>query len=160
MPSGVCAMSVILVSVEAGDSASTWSTGSSSANFALRRFQHQFAREIELVVLHERLPDRQPLRLEKCVSHRAADQHRVGELHQILHHFDFVGNFRAAQHGDKRPIGIRNRLAEIRELFFHQQARRSLPDEFRNAHHGRMRAMRRAESVANEKPVAQRGELL
>ena len=126
----------------------------------LLRFLEQTAREIELVVFDERLPDRQPLRLQKCVSHRAADQHRVGKLHQVLHHFDLVGNFRAAENRDERPLRIRNRLAEIREFLLHQQAGGGLAHELRDAHNRSMRAMRGAERVANEKSVAERGELL
>ena len=91
---------------------------------ALLRFLEQVAREIELVVFDQRFPDRQPLRLQKRVGHGAADEHRVGKLHQVLHDFDFVGNFRAAEHRHKRALGIRDGFAEIGELLFHQQARR------------------------------------
>ena len=122
-------------------------------------FGEKFAREVELVVFHQRLPDRQALRFQKCVGHGAADEHGVGELHQILHHFDFVGNFRAAQDGDERAIGMRNRFAEIGQLFFHQQAGGGLAHEFGDADDGSVRAMRGAECVANEEAVAERCEL-
>jgi hypothetical protein len=151
-PSGVAAMSAIFVAVESGDSASTWSTGSSSRKLRWRASSSSVAGEIELVVFDQRLPYRQPLRFQECVGHGAADQHRVGKLHQILHHFDFVRNLRAAEHGNERALGIRNRLARDTRALFHQQARGGLPHEFRDAHHGGMRAVRRAERVANEKP--------
>ncbi len=78
----------------------------------------------------------------------------------MLHHFDFVGDFRAAQHGDERPVGIRNGFAEIRQLFFHQQTGRSLSHELRDAHHRRMRSMRGAKRIAHEHSIAQVGKLL
>ena len=134
--------------------------GQKQAEIALLRFCQQLAREVELVVFDERLPDRQALRLQERVRHGAADEHGVGKLHQILHHFDLVGNFRAAQHRDERPLGMRNRLAEIGEFLFHQQAGGGLAHEFRDAHNRGVSAMRRAERVANEKPVAKRRELL
>ena len=104
--------------------------GQDQTEFAALGFCQKFAREVELVVFHQRLPYRQALRFQKCVGHGAADEHGVGELHQILHHFDFVGNFRAAQDGDERAIGMRNRFAEIGQLFFHQQSGSGLAHEF------------------------------
>ena len=58
--------------------------------FSALGFCQKLAREVELVVFHQRLPYRQALRFQKRVGHGAADEHGVGELHQILHHFDFV----------------------------------------------------------------------
>ncbi len=113
--------------------------------FAAARFLEQAAREIELVVFDERLPYRQPLRFQKRVGHRAADQHGIGELHQILHHFNFVGNFCATQDGDERALGIRNCFAEIGQFLFHQQARGGLADKLRDADDRCVRAVRGAE---------------
>ena len=134
--------------------------GQQQLEIAAARFLEQSAGEVELVIFHERLPYRLALRFQKGVRHRAADEHGVGKLHQILHDFDFVGNFRAAQHGYKRPLGIRDGFAQIGELLFHQQAGRGLPHKFRDAHHRGMRAMRRAKRVANEQLIAQSSELL
>ena len=99
------------------------------------------------------------MRFEKCVSHGAADEHGVGKLHEVLHDFDFVGNFRAAQNGDERALGIRDGFAQIGQLFFHQQACGGLLDELRDADDGSVSAVSGAERVADEKAVAKRGEL-
>ena len=79
---------------------------------------------------------------------------------RFSHHFDLVGNLRAAQHGDERPFRIRNRLTEIGELLFHQQAGGRLANKLRDAHNRGVGAMGGAERVAHEKLVAERRELL
>ena len=133
--------------------------GKKQAEVFLLRFVEQIAREIELVLFHQGLPYRLALRFQKRVSHGSADEHGVGQLHQILHHLDFVGHFRAAEHRDEWLFRMRDGLAEIRELLFHQQARGGLLHEFGDAHNRSMRAMRGAESIADEKLIAERGKL-
>ena len=130
------------------------------AEFAGACLVEQAAREIELVVFDERLPHRQPLRFQKRVGHRAADQHRIGKLHQVLYDLDLVGHFCAAQDGDERPLGIRNRLAEIRQFLFHQQARRGLAHKPGDADDRGVSAMRGAKGIAHEELIAQSRKLL
>ena len=67
--------------------------------------------------------------------------------------------FRAAQHSYERPLGIRQRLAQIRQLAFHQQSGCGLFHEARNSHDRGVRAVRRAERIAHKQPVAQRRQL-
>ncbi len=147
-------ISATFVAVESGDSRDHVIDGQQQLEFAAARFFEQSAGEIELVVFDERLPDRLPFRLQERVGHRAADQHGVGKLHQVLHDFDLVGDFRAAENRHERPLRIGNSFAEIGELLFHKQARRSLADKFRDADNRCVRAMRRAKRVANEEPIA------
>ena len=128
------------------------------AEIAALRFSEQLAGKIEFVVFDERFADGQALRFEECVSHCAADEHRVSKLHQILHHFDFVRNLCSAQHGNERAARRGDCGAQILELFFHQEAGGGLFHEFRDAHDGCMRAMGGAESIANENLIAERGE--
>ena len=120
----------------------------------------KFARQIELVVFDERFPYGQSLRLEKRIRHAAADQRGVGNLHEVFNHFDFVADFCAAKNRDKRPRGIRQGFAQIVKLFFHQQAGGRLLDEARDADDRGVRAVCRAESVANENAIAKSSELL
>jgi len=47
------------------------------ADAALGGFRHHAARRVELVVFDQGLADRQAIRLEERVSHRAADEQRV-----------------------------------------------------------------------------------
>ena len=61
-------------------------------------------REIDLVRFDAAGADRNSLRLEKSVRHRAADQNGVGLFHQRLEHADLIGNFRAA-HDDEEWLG-------------------------------------------------------
>ncbi len=63
-------------------------------------------REIELVVFDERLADLQALRFFERVGHAAADEHDVGDLHQIFDDFDLVADFGSADDGDERARGI------------------------------------------------------
>ena len=86
---------------------------------------------------------------------RAADEHRIGELHQVLDDFDFVGDFCAAENRDERPFGIGNCFAEIGEFLLHEQSCGGLLNEFRDADDGSVSAMRGAECIANEESVAQ-----
>ena len=62
------------------------------------------ARRVEQVVLDERLADRQPARLEERVGHRAADEQRVDAGEQVLDHLELVGDLRAAEDRDERPL--------------------------------------------------------
>ena len=56
--------------------------------------------------------------------------------------------------------GLLKRFAEVGQLFLHQQARGRLLDELGDADNRSVRAMRGAERIANEQPIAQPGQLL
>src|SRR5882724_3329047 len=128
--------------------------------FLLLCFATQAPREVQLVIFDERLADGLAVGFEKRVSHAAANQHGVGDFHQVLDDFDLVADFGAAKNHDEGTRGIRHRFAEIGQLLSHEQARGGFLDETRDADDGSMRAVRGTKSVANEDAVAQRGELL
>src|SRR5207249_4610353 len=67
--------------------------------------------------------------------------------------------FVAPQDRDKGTCGIHDSFAEIGQLSFHEQPGGGLLDKAGDADHGGVRAMRRAESVANEHAVTERGKL-
>ncbi len=116
--------------------------------------------EIEFVVFHERLADLQTLGFFEGVGHAAADEHDIGDFHQVLDDFDLVADFCAAENGDEGTRGIGDGSAEVGEFLFHQQAGGGLPDEASDADDGGMGAMSGAEGIANEQAIAKLGELL
>ena len=125
--SGVCAMSVVFVSVRIGRFEPDVIDGKQKIEiFRAWLRSIRLLREIEFVVFDERLPYRDALRFEKRVGHGAADQHGVGELHQVLYDFDFVGDFRAAEDGDERALGIARWLCPCRRVLFPSGGRRRL----------------------------------
>ena len=68
-------------------------------NLKLRAFASAriFFAKLDLVVLDQGLADRHSLRFQERVRHSAADQHRIGNLHQIFNHFDLVADFCSAR---------------------------------------------------------------
>jgi len=127
--------------------------------FLLLRFSTKMAGKINLVIFHKRFADGLAIGFEERVSHAAADEHGVGNHHQIFDNFDFVADFRSAQDGHEGARGIRDRFAEISQFLFHEQASGSLLDKTRDADNGSVRAVSRAKGVANKDAVAKRGEL-
>src|SRR5882724_8826323 len=134
--------------------------GKEKREFLLLSFATQAPREVQLVLFDERLADRLAVGFEKRVSHAAADEHAVGDFHQVFGDFFFVADMGATEIRDEGTRGIRHSFAEIGQLLFHEQARGGFLDETRDADDGSMRAVRGTKSVANEDAVAQRGELL
>src|ERR1700675_2442421 len=129
------------------------------SEFLFLRFFTEAPREAELVVFDERFANGLAFGFEESVSHAAADEHSVGDLHQVFDDFDFVADFGTTKNGDKGAHGVGDRFAEIGQFFFHEQAGGGLLDEAGDANYGSMRAMRGAERVTNEKTVAESGEL-
>ncbi len=112
-------------------------------------FRQQLLREIQLVVFHQRFPGRMALRLQKRISHRAADQHLIDHLRQVLDHLDLVRDLGAAENRHARPLGIRRRHSEILQFLIHQQPGRALAHEPDHSDCRGMRAMRRTERVVH-----------
>src|SRR6266403_1056501 len=134
--------------------------GKQEREFLLLRFATQAPREVQLVVFHERIADGLAVGFEEGVSHAAADEHGVGNLHQVFDDFDFVDDSAATENRDEGTHGIGHGFAEVGQLSFHEQPRSGLLDEARDADNGSMRAVSGAESIANEKAVTESGELL
>src|SRR6266481_373239 len=134
--------------------------GKQQCEFLLLGFFTQTPREVQFVVFDQRLADGLAVGIEEGVRHAAANEHGVGNFHQVFDDFDFVADFGPTENRDEGTRGIRHGFAEVGQLFFHEQPRRRLPDEARDADNGSMRAVSGAEGVANEDAVAQGGELL
>src|SRR5882724_2338813 len=134
--------------------------GKQQCEFLLLGFFTQTPREVQFVVFDQRLADGLAVGFEEGVRHAAANEHGVGNFHQVFDDFDFVADFGPTENRDEGTRGIGHGFAEVGQLFFHEQPRRRLPDEARDADNGSMRAVSGAEGVANEDAVAQGGELL
>ncbi len=114
---------------------------------------------VDLVGFDQRLAGGLAQRIEEGVGHAAADQQRVRLVEQVVDHVDLAGDLRAADDGDKRPVGFGQHLAEEVELLLHQQAGGGLRDVMRDAFGGGVGAVRAAEGVVDV-DVAERRELL
>ena len=75
----------------------------------------------DLSLFHQRPPDRDPPRLQKGVSHPAADRDGVHMLKKILNDADLVGNLRPAEHREERPLRLRHQFAQRPQLFLDQK---------------------------------------
>ena len=76
---------------------------------------------------------------------------------QVLDHLELVGDLRAAEDRDERPVGIVKRLAEVLDLGGHQEPGGRLAHVMDDALGRRVRAMRGAERVVDV-DVAERRE--
>jgi hypothetical protein len=121
--------------------------GEEEVDAARLRLLEDGAREVELVLLHLRLADRDALCLQERVRHRAADADRVGLRDEVLEHLDLVGHLGAAQDRDERLRRVREGLPEVLDLLLDEEAGRLLFHEPRHAGRRRVRAVRRAERV-------------
>ena len=86
-------------------------------------------RLVELVVLDQRLADRHAARLEEGVGHRAADDQAIDLAEHVLDDVDLVGDLRAADDRDERPLRLLERVPEVLELLLHQQPGRRLLEQ-------------------------------
>ena len=99
------------------------------------------------------------MRLEKGVSHAAADDEDVDFAEQILNDSDFIADFGAAEYGNERVLGILQHAAQIFQLFFHEQTGGGFLHEAGDADRGSVGAMSGAERVVHVE-VGKLGELL
>ena len=120
-------------------SAVTWSSGSSNPDAARRRCLDDLLGRPEGFLLDPAVADRQALRLQKRVRHRAADQHRLATFDQAVEHPELVGDLGAADDRDERLHGLRQDLPEVVELLLHQKTSPRVTDE---ADHARRRSVR------------------
>ncbi len=86
-------------------------------------FRQQLPGSLQCFFFHQGIADRVALRLEEGVRHAAADQHLVSALLSRLRITPILSLiFGAAQDGDEGFLGISNRLAQVLDFFFHQEA--------------------------------------
>ena len=149
-PSGTSRPSITRVSASASKrSASTRSCGSSSRQRRLLgQLQHP-PRELDALLLDQRVAGRAPHRAEEAEAHRAADQDRVGDLEEALDHADLVAHLGAAEDDDERVLGVGQQRGQHRHLALEQEAGDRRPQPACHALRGRMRAVRGAEGVVH-----------
>jgi hypothetical protein len=94
---------------------------------------------------------------EEAERHRAADQQRVGDVEEAVDQRDLVGDLRASEYDDQRPCRILEQPLEHGHLALKQQPGDGGSHPFGGPHRRRVRAVRRAEGVADE-GVAERRE--
>ena len=121
--------------------------------------REQLLGERDAIGFHERRADLEPHRSEERARHRAADEELIHAREQRPDDVDFSRDLRAAEHRDERTFGIRQQLAEVFELLFHQEAGDRWLEQMRDRFGGRMRPVRRAERVVDVE-IAQRGKRL
>ena len=63
-------------------------------------------RQLDPLLLDQRVARRLALRAEEAEAHRAADQDRVGDVHEAVDQADLVADLRPAEHDDERPRGV------------------------------------------------------
>ncbi len=122
--------------------------------FVQRRLGH-----VDLVFFDERLAGGDAEGALEGVSHAADDDQRVDLVEQVVDDVDFAGDLGAADDGDEGLLGRFERLAEIGDFLFHQQAGDGGLEEVRDAFCGGMGAVRGAEGVVDV-DLGQRGESL
>ena len=103
---------------------------------------------LALLVLVQRVADRQPVGRRERERHRAADQDRVGARRERLEHADLVGHLDAAGDHDERPLGRVQQAAERLQLAPQQQPGRRR-QQVRDALGRGVRAVRGAERVVH-----------
>ncbi len=132
----------------------------------VRRQHHIAARLLRLlknllrraghVVFAERLADLHADGVQEGVGHAAADHQHVDPSDQVAEQVELGGDFRAADDGRQRALGLLQRGAEMFQFFLHE-APRSGGQQTRDALGRGVGAVRRREGVVHV-DVAQRRE--
>ena len=122
----------------------TTSTGSEQLAIVLRAGRPRAARlGLALLVLVQRIADREAVGRREREGHRAADQDGVGALGERLEHADLVGHLDAAGDHDERMLGRVEQSAERLQLAPQQQAGRASAAGARRPRSRRARGARR-----------------
>ena len=118
----------------------------------------QLASEVVLVRLAEGIANRQAFGCIKRMSHAAADDDRVDLVDHVADDADLIGDLCAADDGNERMLRVLERLADVVDFLFHQEASDRL-DVLRNACVRSMSAVGNTESIVDCE-VAAGSELL
>ena len=98
---------------------------------------------------HSDVADRVALRAQERKAHRAADDHRVGDLQEAVDHGDLVGHLGAADHRHERTrAGFRGSDRQRAHLALEQPSGRAR-QQVRDALGAGVRAVRGAERVVH-----------
>ena len=115
-------------------------------------------RQLDALLLDQRIAGRDALRAEEREAHRAADQERVGGVEEAIDQRDLVGDLRAAEHHHERALGRLDDRAQRDHLVLEQQAGHGRAQILRHPRGGRVRAVSGPEGVVHV-GVAERGQL-
>ena len=107
-------------------------------------------RELELVVLHERLAHLEAACLEERERHPAAYDEDVHLLHQRLEDRDLGRNFGTTHDRRERALGMREGAVQVVELLLHQDAGDCVLHKRNHAARGCVRAVCCTERVVDE----------
>ena len=131
-------------------SPSTRSSGSSSRQSRRPRpCSSARARQLDALLLDQRVAGRLALRAEEAEAHRAADQQRVGRVEEAVDQRDLVGHLGAAEHHHERPLGRLDDRAQRGHLALEQQAGHRRAQVLGHAGGGGVRAVGGAEGVVH-----------
>ena len=106
------------------------------------------ARQRNLVLLEQRLPDGQAERPHEVVRHPAADEQHVRPPRQHAQRVDLARDLGAAENRRERPLGL-EQPRQLADLLLEQQAGALLGDELRHADDRGVRAVRGSEGVVH-----------
>ena len=106
-PSGTSTPVELAASASASKrSASTRSTGSRSSQPEPSALLERLGRQLDALLLDQRVADRDPLGAEEAEAHRAADQDPVGDLEEAVDHPELVADLGAAEDDDQRALRV------------------------------------------------------
>jgi len=88
------------------------------------RFREQSLGGVDHFRFHERVSHLITKRFQEGVCHASADQDLVGFLEQVFDHADLVRDLRTAQNGNKGTLRVGNRVTQVFDFLFHQEASR------------------------------------
>ena len=140
-------------------SARMLSTGSSRLTPFAFAFSSVCLGHVDLVFFDEGLAGGDAEGALEGVGHAADDDQGVDLVEEVLDDVDLAGDLGAADDGDEGLFRGFERLAEIGDFLFHQQAGDGGLEEMRDAFGGGVGAVRGAEGVVDV-DLGERGELL
>ena len=121
-------------------------------------FLQELAGQVDLVFLDQGFSDWFALGFEEGEGHPAADDEHVNFTYQIADDVDLVADLGAAQDGDKRPLWMLQRFAQVLEFLLHEKPGGGLLHKLGYADGGGVSPMCRAEGIVDV-VVGQAGKL-
>ena len=88
----------------------------------LHGFFQQLAGQFDSVFFNQGFTDGVTLGAQEGIGHAAADDQGIDFLQQVLDYGDLVADLGAAEHRNKRMIGIGEGLAEVEQFLLQQEA--------------------------------------
>ena len=117
--------------------------------FFLGGGQH-FLGIFQLIIFAEGVADLVTHSFQEGVSHAAADDQGIDLVQQVLDHSQLVGDFCTAEDGNKRTDRVFNRIAQVFDFFFQQEAGNGSADVLGDDSGGSVSAMSSTERIVAE----------